>query len=520
MAEEMIDVAHRATGDGRPARVAAGHETDHDVIVISDLHLSAGADPATGIYDVHEDFFAGEALCRFLDHLRARGRREGRRWRLVILGDFVDFLQVTVDPGAERGPGITSEAASVARLEIVGRGHAAAFAAVASFLADDAGHRLDIVLGNHDVEFIWPAVQTCLRRLIGAEDDPERRQRVDFHPWILFLPGRLYAEHGHQYDDINSFLTPLAPFDPEQPRLIALPLGSYFVRYLFNAIERVDPFADNVKPMTRYLTWALRAHPILTLTTLPSHLRLFLRALRSTTPMPPPRRHAVRDRYRRRVLWPAAQRIGLPAETLTEIDAMAAVPTMTSPWEQFKALALRPLGPTAVGAATITAAWLGTGRLREPARSLRLPLAGLGFLVWREWPLLHPDDEDRNALRAAATAIATLLADADRQAARAATAATAAAPAPRYAVPAYVFGHTHTAERYPLSAERPTPVYLNSGTWTPIVPSPFSLIGSRELLSFVEITRDQETGQLTPALLVWNDAAERAEPLRRGPRRS
>lgn len=485
---------------------------DYDVVVVSDLHLSAGADPATGIYHPNEDFFVAEAFARFVDHLLERGRREGRRWRLVILGDFVDFLQI--DLPSELGAGLTSAEGSLARLEIASRGHPAVFAALTRWIADDHRHRLDLVIGNHDVEFVWPAVQQALRRLIGA-DDGVRAARVAFHSWILHVPGLLYAEHGHQYDAVNSFLTPLAPFLPDNPRLIALPLGSFFVRYLFNAVERVDPFADNVKPMTRYLGWALRAHPILTLTTLPSHLRLFLGVLRKTTPLAPEQRQRRRERYRRETLGPAAGRIGLPPATLFEIDALAAIPTMTSPWEQFKALTLRPVGPTAAGAAAVAAVLAGIGRLPERARAARWPVAGLAFLVWREWPELRPPEADGGGLRAVARRVDALLREADRQ-----TAATDPRPDRRpFAVPAYVFGHTHRAERCPLTDEPGAPVYLNSGTWTPIVPPSFSLVGSRDVLSFVEVARDAATGRPRPSLLVWNDAAGRAEPLRREPGR-
>jgi UDP-2,3-diacylglucosamine pyrophosphatase LpxH len=34
---------------------------------------------------------------------------------------------------------------------------------------------------------------------------------------------------------------------------LMLPGGSFFVRYLFNSVERKDPFADNIKPTSAYL---------------------------------------------------------------------------------------------------------------------------------------------------------------------------------------------------------------------------------------------------------------------------
>ena len=72
-----------------------------DVIIISDLHMSAGRDDRTGTFDRNEDFFYDGAFGRFVDHLIDRARAEERRLRMVILGDFVDFLQV--NPGQASG---------------------------------------------------------------------------------------------------------------------------------------------------------------------------------------------------------------------------------------------------------------------------------------------------------------------------------------------------------------------------------------------------------------------------------
>ena len=240
-------------------------EEQHDIILVSDFHLSAGYDPATGTYHRNEDFFYDAAFARFLADLRARGEREGRTWRLVLLGDVFDFLQVEAHtPRGERGEPETSVAATITKLERVAAGHPEFFAALGSFIG--AGYRLDIVPGNHDVELTRHTVQARFRELVEERSgEAGVGERIRFHPWVLYVPGVLYAEHGQQYDRDNSFATLLAPYALKEPGELDLPLGSYFVEYLFDRIEALDPFADNVKPPTRYLRWAFRVHPIVAL---------------------------------------------------------------------------------------------------------------------------------------------------------------------------------------------------------------------------------------------------------------
>ena len=67
-----------------------------------------------------------------------------------------------------------------------------------------------------------------------------------------------YIEHGNQYDKMNSFEIIVNPVIPSLKDKILLPLGSFFVRYFFNKLEDVNPFADNIKPYSRYITWSLR----------------------------------------------------------------------------------------------------------------------------------------------------------------------------------------------------------------------------------------------------------------------
>lgn len=242
-----------------------------DFIIVSDLHLSAGYDPGTRVYDRNEDFFYDETFARFVDHHLARATARNRRLRLVILGDFIDFLQVET---SRQDLGVSSSATSVVKLERVAAGHPAVFAALGRVIG--AGQQIDLVVGNHDIEFAWPDVQRRLRDIVARFTTGNVESGIVIHPWFLFVPGVHYAEHGHQYEAANSFFAPLAPWRPDRAEEIDLPLGSLFVLDLYNeTIERIDPFADNVKPATAYFGWVLRSRPLLALRTLPLYLRLW-----------------------------------------------------------------------------------------------------------------------------------------------------------------------------------------------------------------------------------------------------
>ncbi|MBV9792140.1 MAG: hypothetical protein JOZ51_28400 [Chloroflexi bacterium] len=461
-----------------------------DIVIVSDFHMSSGYNRRTGTFSRNEDFFYDAAFARFIDKLIAQATSEKRTWRLVILGDFVDFLQVE---RSREHNGLTSSGDTVEKLNAIARGHRAVFDALGRFI--DAGHVVDLVIGNHDIEFIWPAVQTRLKELIAERASTDVAGQITVHPWIFYVPGMVYAEHGQQYDVNNSFATLMQPTLPDRPDLIELPLGSFFVLYLFNHIERLDPFADNVKPATRYLTWALRTHPIMGIGLLGYHLQFFARILHKTSKLTAAQQDARREDYRQRMVAPYAADVGLPAETLVEIDRLAAIPAMSNHLRQAEALIIRPLIPMVPALAVITAIYQTTKRFRPSMRSLVMLASGLAGLVWRERRLLRPVTQPGSFLFAAAQQIHEQLTKINA------------------AVPAYVFGHTHTAEQYPLTEAEDGPRYINTGTWTPLVPHAFDLVSTRERFSFVQITRDPANNQVQTALMLWNDAAERVEPL-------
>jgi UDP-2,3-diacylglucosamine pyrophosphatase LpxH len=251
-----------------------------DLVVLADVHMAAGPE------GLREDFRHDEALARLLAHVTERAPQ----LRLVVLGDLLDFLTAERPAsGGVRRPD-TSEAGALAKLDRIAAAHRPVFRALGAFVA--AGGRLTIVPGNHDMELMRLSAQRRMRQLVTHE--PEAATRIDYVPWVLHLPGLLYAEHGSQYHDLHSFATLLAPWAGEDA--IELPLGSLL------AVHHLAVGAAG-GARTRW-----RAHGALAAVAPLAVMRL--------------RRRAARARYRAGALAAEAQAIGLDRETLASIDRL------------------------------------------------------------------------------------------------------------------------------------------------------------------------------------------------------
>jgi len=385
---------------------------------------------------------------------------------------------------------------AVAQLQIVAAGHPEFFQALGRFAA--AGFHVDIVLGNHDVELLYGAVQSRFVELVSeASGDTDAHERITFYPWIYHLRGVLYAEHGNQYDDVNSFRRPLKPYLPDEPGHVELPLGSYFVKDLFNRVEDVDPFADNWRPVNQYILWSFRVHPVLALLTLGHFLRFLFIVGTSVRSRGAGQEKELQAAYHRDVLRPYAEGVGISYEGLVAIDGLSATPALSSRIRLLKSLVFEPLLPALPLLGGLIALYKGVRSRRTPAhvRSLALFGGGILGLAWRERRLLMSSSQPFGYLHRAAHSIHRIL------------------RAEHLETPFYVFGHTHTAEQFPLGIGEHAPRYINSGTWTPVLHSTFDLLGARERFSFAQITHHPQTGRPLASLQFWNDAAGRSEPL-------
>ncbi len=177
-----------------------------NLLVVSDLHFGEELLPGASAERRHAVELAASAFREFLRYHAAR-RRDGRPWRLVIAGDLFDFLSVVVPGRGARSGDVRKfglarggEASVVRMAAIPAHAHAAVLADLVRFVA--AGHEVDIVAGNHDVELQDPAVEAELRahlRAAGATDREMARIRVT--PWFVNVPGVAWIEHGHVYDE-------------------------------------------------------------------------------------------------------------------------------------------------------------------------------------------------------------------------------------------------------------------------------------------------------------------------------
>lgn len=241
------------------------------LLVLSDVHL--GSDIADGGRNlVQRSRSIDHDLVQLLEHYRTRPP-PGVRWRLVIAGDFIDFIGMTVRADARMTTPLTAEehshglgsASDHARLKLrrVAERHAEVFAALAAFVA--SGHALTLVHGNHDIELYWDDVQSDFREILRAGqaqqsrvDDPDFQARIEFKPWFFYRAGVAYIEHGHQYDPFCATAHVMAPLSPTDPRRVSRGFCDTLLRYVVRQTQGMSEHGHEHVGMLHYVRFGLR----------------------------------------------------------------------------------------------------------------------------------------------------------------------------------------------------------------------------------------------------------------------
>lgn len=158
----------------------------------------------------------------------------------MIAGDLVDFVGMSVSPASsqldtelndeEQVHGLGSSVDhTLAKLRQVAEHHRAVFSAIARFVA--AGNSLVVVRGNHDVDFHWEPVQRAFRDAL-ADHAEIQAGSVELADWFYYEEGRVFIEHGHQYDEYCSYDHLLHPVLPSDPRRSYRSLSDILLRYV------------------------------------------------------------------------------------------------------------------------------------------------------------------------------------------------------------------------------------------------------------------------------------------------
>jgi UDP-2,3-diacylglucosamine pyrophosphatase LpxH len=235
-----------------------------DLLLISDLHLGSHLKARSRGEYVHLAARLDESLPQFLEHYARLGK-----WQLVVNGDFIDFWNIEIGEGRQDPVELAVE-----RLHAVLDAYPGVEDALISFL--EAGNSILFVAGNHDAEFLYPAVaQAFAERLEGALDgsgeqrdeqlraqitatgittlDDVRAGQVRFVPWFV-RDGGAWIEHGHLFDPACSTHAQLSP--TRGGRLVKS-VAEVATRRFSNRMPEIDYDAADKFTTADYMRWAV-----------------------------------------------------------------------------------------------------------------------------------------------------------------------------------------------------------------------------------------------------------------------
>ena len=458
----------------------------HNLLVVSDLHFGEELLPGTSLEKRQIVELGARTFVEFLGHYQQR-RENGRPWRLVVAGDLFDFMSVIVPAqlaearrirdvrlwGASRaGP------AAVERMKLVAQRHRAVLTQLIAFA--NAGHVVDIVVGNHDIELLDVAVATELSRqlvlLAGTRLDGLARIRIA--PWGVYVPGTVWIEHGHQHDEACSFEFGFAPTSPAaSPDVAATFLTNVdyaAVRYLATTAPELDAHGAEQWSIVGYMRYAYHHGGLRAFVRSYVH---FVGALLTARRQHQSRRQreARRTQHQARLVQVASE-AGLSLTTAGALDRLGRAPITTS-WRRLAAML--SLDVWAV---------LGAGALLAVVTLILfrwwLALPIVGAIAWATKASLQRLSRTHVAsqlpMRRVPERIAAIV-----------------------EVPLVIFGHTHE----PLRMKMPSgATYINSGTWLPAARP-----GLRRCFTYVRILPSRTAGEPPRAdILQWHNGAVRS----------
>jgi UDP-2,3-diacylglucosamine pyrophosphatase LpxH len=458
------------------------------LLVFSDVHLGSDLSDRFEGQVIRRSSRIDSDLVKLLGHY-AKEKPKGDRWRLVIAGDFIDFIGMAIAPDGEsaaeltreereHGLGNSSEHARI-KLRRVAARHADVFEALAAFVG--RGHALTVVHGNHDVEFYWDDVKTDFRlallRHFVQSSDVDREAflgRIEFHSWFFYWGRIAYIEHGHQYDPFCALDRVMAPVSALDPRKVARGFSDTLLRFVVRPTHGMIEHGHESAGIADYVTFGAKLGLV-------GMARLAVRFVRATLELFKLRKEYFseasltlrQEHERRKTLLAEATRIGI--DRIVAIAALQAPPLTRSIRGILASLLLDRLALGLLAASLlVTSAVLCVYRAQ-------FGLAGVAVLA--AWLVAHrylsrqrtvdPTDQ----LSMTASHLAKLL--------------------PAAFV---VMGHTHAPRELPINEGAST--YINVGSWSEEEPCASRKISYTAARTHLVI--HIEDGKPKADLLAWN----------------
>ncbi len=424
---------------GPPA--AMPRRLDKNILVISDLHLGESINPtAADVSYLRRLATLERELCAFLTHYREHRIGE-RPWRLVINGDMVDFMSVLIMPKPagepfseeERQYGLGhGEGQSLAKLNAVLARHGEVFDSLARFVR--AGNELVIVVGNHDVEFCYPAVRRRLVEALGELGAPA--DGIRFCPWFYYEEEVVYVEHGHQYDEYCSFDYQLHPVEPRGG--VTLSVAHAGVRYFTNLVPEFQRACGEAWGFFDYMRWARAQGARGVARILIVYATLIRKLLEIWSLLTDRAADAERAELHRRRLREMATEYRIAVDQVEALDGLHRLPVLKS---LFKLLATFFLDRLLLGILACLALGVVIGATHGMSRCIAIAtvLAAAAIVNYVLSRLRVVSSAE--LLRSAPEAIWRIL-----------------------RAPFIVFGHSHRPESVRLASGA---TYFNTGTWAP-----------------------------------------------------
>ncbi len=245
--------------------------------VVSDLHLCE-VEPENSSYPLWKKYktkqFTFDGL--FFDFLQSIVKKaDGELVELVLNGDIFDFDSVTHYPQdppyritwLERLRGLYPQSEkSLYKLKRILKHHENWVGALNWFIS--GGNRVIFVIGNHDLELHFPAVQEEIMSSLRLSKD--EKKRVRFVEWFYISNSDSLIEHGNQYDPYCLAQDPVHPFIQRYNRVeVRIPFGNLATRYMINGMGFFNPHVDSNYIMSAqeyvkfFLRYMARAQPLL-----------------------------------------------------------------------------------------------------------------------------------------------------------------------------------------------------------------------------------------------------------------